>query len=150
MCSSYKCLYLSFWSSVNWDTKHSNSLSHQKEKVKKKSYAASCYSILSWHLEKQLFIKWQWKHLSVVCASHKSNFTLFQGCRILHPNYVRLAPNGTNLWLFKISFSRFRLAEIYWNWSLKVPDLSHLGPIWHNLDAKFGIPGLYNTHLYIL
>ena len=29
---------------------------------------------------------------------------------------------------------------MYWNGYLKVPDLSHLGPIWPNLDAKFDIP----------
>ena len=26
--------------------------------------------------------------------------------------------------------------------SLKVPDLSHLGPIWPNLDAKFDLLGI--------
>ena len=34
---------------------------------------------------------------------------------------------------------------MYWNWSLKVPDLSHLGPIGKKLDAKFDIPGQYIT-----
>ena len=34
-----------------------------------------------------------------------------QGCRIWHPNWVRLAPNGINLGLFKISFSTFWLGE---------------------------------------
>ena len=34
-----------------------------------------------------------------------------QGCQIWHSNWVRLAPNGTNLGLFKISFSTFWLAE---------------------------------------
>ena len=59
-------------------------------------------------------------------------------CQIWHRNWVRLAPNGTNLWLFEISFITF----LNRNWSLKVPDLSHLGPIWPNLDGKFDIPGL--------
>ena len=35
----------------------------------------------------------------------------FQGCQIWHPSWLRLAPNGTNLGLFKISFSTFWLAE---------------------------------------
>ena len=26
-------------------------------------------------------------------------------------------------------------AKMYWNWSLKVPDLSHLRPIWANLES---------------
>ena len=34
-----------------------------------------------------------------------------QGCKIWHPNWVRLAPNGTNLGLFKIRFSTVWLAE---------------------------------------
>ena len=39
-----------------------------------------------------------------------ANLTQF-GCQICHPKWVRLAPNGTNLGLFKISFSTFWLAE---------------------------------------
>ena len=65
--------------------------------------------------------------------------------------WVRLAPNGTNQGLFKISFSTFWLCE-------KVQDLSHLGPIGSNLDGKFNVPVsvfskdtqddclLFNTH----
>ena len=34
-----------------------------------------------------------------------------QGCQIWHPIWVRLASNGTNLGLFKISFSTFWLGE---------------------------------------
>ena len=34
-----------------------------------------------------------------------------QARQIWHPNWVRLAPNGTNLGLFKISFSTFWLGE---------------------------------------
>ena len=42
-----------------------------------------------------------------------------QGWQICHLNCVRLSPNGTNLGLFKISFSTFWLGEpkMYWNWS---------------------------------
>ena len=29
---------------------------------------------------------------------------------------------------------------MYWNRSKNVPDVSHLGPIWPNLDAKFDFP----------
>ena len=39
--------------------------------------------------------------------SYSSN----QGGKIWHPNCVRLAPNETNLGLFKISFSTFWLSE---------------------------------------
>ena len=50
-----------------------------------------------------------------------------RGCHIWHPNLVRLAPNGTNLGLFKISDSnREKCTET----DLKnVPDLSHFGLI---------------------
>jgi len=47
---------------------------------------------------------------------------LDQGSQIWHPNWVRFA--------------------------LKVPDLSHLGPIWLILDAKFEIPALDRTSGY--
>ena len=30
---------------------------------------------------------------------------------------------------------------MYWNWSLKISDWSHLGPIWPNFNAKFEIRG---------
>ena len=36
---------------------------------------------------------------------------LAQAWKIWHPNWVRLAPNWTNLGLFKISFSTFWLGE---------------------------------------
>ena len=39
---------------------------------------------------------------------------LSQGSNICYPNWVRLAPNGTNLELFKISFSTF------WRWGAKM------------------------------
>ena len=50
--------------------------------------------------------------------AHLTNNTHWcvQGCQIRHLNLLKLI--------------------------LKVPDLSHLGPIWPNLDAKFDIPGL--------
>ena len=43
-----------------------------------------------------------------------------RGCQIWHTNWVRLVPVGTNMGLFKISFSRFQAQR-------KVSDLSHLG-----------------------
>ena len=44
-------------------------------------------------------------------------------------------PNGTNLILRSV-FSAFWLGESKYtaNWSSKFPDLSHLGPIWPNMD----------------
>ena len=45
-----------------------------------------------------------------------------------------------NVGLFKITF-QYILALGSWNWSLKVPYLSHLGPIWPNLDSNLDIPG---------
>ena len=55
--------------------------------------------------------------------------SLDQKYHIWQSNWVRLAPNGTNLGLFKISFSTFWLAETKCTemWSEKVQDLSHLG-----------------------
>ena len=54
--------------------------------------------------------------------------------------WVRLAPNGTNLGLLQIRFQNI-FFKMSWNliwkcseiWSEKVPDLSHLGPIWPTL-----------------
>ena len=43
--------------------------------------------------------------------SSSSYYLPNQGGQIWHPNWVRLAPNGTNLGIFKISFSTFWLAE---------------------------------------
>ena len=40
---------------------------------------------------------------------------LWPGKSGLVPNWVRLAPNGTDLELFKISFSTFWLVEPIWN-----------------------------------
>ena len=37
--------------------------------------------------------------------------SLEQGCQIWHPDWVRLAPNGTNLGILKIIFSTFWLVE---------------------------------------
>ena len=41
--------------------------------------------------------------------------------QIRHPNWVRLSPNGTNLWLFKNSFqyNLARRAKLYWKLILK-------------------------------
>ena len=53
-----------------------------------------------------------------------------QGYQILHPNWVRLVPNRTNLGLLKISFTTFWLGEPKsTETDLKSPDLSHFGPI---------------------
>ena len=52
----------------------------------------------------------------------------------IQPNRVRLAPNGTNLGLLKISSSIFWLAKVR-----KVPDLAHLWSIWPNLNARFDV-----------
>ena len=48
------------------------------------------------------------------------------------PKWVRLAPNGTNLGLLKIIFQYIlaHRAKMYWKSIFKVPDLSHLVPIW--------------------
>ena len=56
----------------------------------------------------------------------------------LAPTWVRLAPNVTNSGLFQIRFQyiwldRAKCTEI---WSEKVPDLSHLGPIWSILGPN--------------
>ena len=65
-----------------------------------------------------------------------------QECQISHPNWVGLAPNGTNLALLKISFSTFWLGEPKCTETdhKKVPDLSHLVPIRPKLDAKCDTP----------
>ena len=50
------------------------------------------------------------------------------GMSDLSPKMAKLIANGTNLGLFQIRFQYiFPCTEI---WSEKVPDLSHLGPIW--------------------
>ena len=47
-----------------------------------------------------------------------SSVSEVQGGHIWHPNWVRLASNGTNLGLFKISFSRLHFgSSIAENWS---------------------------------
>ena len=43
--------------------------------------------------------------------SYLSKHTANKGCQILHPNWVRLAQNGKNRGLFKISFSTLWLGE---------------------------------------
>ena len=56
------------------------------------------------------------------------------GCQILHPNGVRLAPNGTNLGLFKISFSTFwfvlRSVSVHFKKSQIYPIWGQSDPIW--------------------
>ena len=56
-------------------------------------------------------------------------------CQIWYPNWVRLAPNGTNLGFFFNQF-QYILAET----DIKKSQICYL-PIWLNLDAKFDIPG---------
>ena len=63
----------------------------------------------------------------------------------LSPKWVRLSPNGTNPGLFQIRFQCIwrvgaKCTEI---WSEKAPDLSHLGPIWPNLEPN--LPSLCST-----
>ena len=49
----------------------------------------------------------------------------------LAPKKIRLAPTGTNpgLFLDQIQYILARWAKMYWIWSKKSPDLSHLWPI---------------------
>ena len=56
---------------------------------------------------------------------------LVQGFQIWHPNWVRLAPNRTNLSqnVLKLILKSPRFVPFFG------------GPIWPNLDAKFDIPG---------
>ena len=55
-----------------------------------------------------------------------------QGCQIWHPNWVRCAPNWTNLGLFKICFSTFwRPAPKCTETDLK---MSQMCPIWGQSD----------------
>ena len=86
-------------------------------------------------------------HLAQTGQSHLEEAEMrlisHQGFQIWHPNRVILAQIATNLGLFNINFSTFWLAvpkctEIDLK---KVPDLFHLGPIRHNMDAKFDISG---------
>ena len=51
-----------------------------------------------------------------------------QGCQIWHLNWIKLAPYGTNLGLFNISFSTF------WRGA---PGTSSLGPQWDRLTPKW-------------
>ena len=58
--------------------------------------------------------------------------SLLQGYQSWHPNWVRLARNGSNLRLFKISFSTFWLAEPKCTETdLKKPTIC---PIWDQSD----------------
>ena len=50
----------------------------------------------------------------------------------LASNWARLVPNGTNLGLFNISFLLFWRQNEQKTDHNKVPDLSHLVPIWPN------------------
>ena len=56
---------------------------------------------------------------------------VLQGSHIYHPNWVRLAQNGTNLGLFLWDFSTFRLGESKWRErALKISHLSHIVTLW--------------------
>ena len=57
----------------------------------------------------------------------------------LATKWVKLASNGTNPELFQIRFQYILKGTE--TWSEKVPDLSHLGPIWPTLGVKPTIPG---------
>ena len=79
-------------------------------------------------------------------TGHGGPLSMYQGCQIWHSNWVRLATNGTNLGLYKISFSTFWIGKPKCtetdlkNTKIKWTMLSHLWPIWPNLNAKFAIP----------
>ena len=62
--------------------------------------------------------KWLCKSIDILLLfdcltmnSHRPLCILLQGCPIWYPNWVNLYPNGTNLGLFKISFSAFWLTN---------------------------------------
>ena len=48
---------------------------------------------------------------TTIIAYANSIYIVDQGCEFWHLNWVRLAPNGINLGLFKISLSTFWLGE---------------------------------------
>ena len=58
-----------------------------------------------------------------------TSHSLIQGGQILHSNWIRLAPNGTNLGICKISFSTFWLGCQIWhpNWVSLAPNWTNLG-----------------------
>ena len=72
------------------------------------------------------------------CEREKKNIKLTsdQTCQIWHPN-------GTNFGTFYDQFEYILAprAKMYWNWSLKLPNLSHL-------DAKFDIPEVNYSSQY--
>ena len=55
-----------------------------------------------------------------------------------------IGPQMGQIWDFlrSVSVHFGARAKMHWNWSLKFPDLSHLGPNWPYLDAKFDVPAL--------
>ena len=71
-------------------------------------------------------------HLELFWPSLRLNLTFLsdryrlQGCQIWHPNWVRLAPNWTNLGLFKISFPSQNVLKLI----LKSPRFVQFDPIW--------------------
>ena len=71
----------------------------------------------------------------------QSTFTLIYiyspGMSNLTSKFGKIGPKWTNLGFFKIRFSTVWLAEPKCTETFKY--LSHLGPIWHNLDVKFDI-----------
>ena len=63
---------------------------------------------------------------------------LTQRSQICQPNWVRLAPNGTNLGFLQIRFSTFWRGALKCTESdlKKIPDLSHLASIWPTLGPN--------------
>ena len=68
----------------------------------------------------------------------------YSGGPDLDQKCVRIAPNGTNPGLFPHQISVHFGAALKCTkiWYEKIPDLSHLGPIWPILGAKSGHPGI--------
>ena len=65
----------------------------------------------------------------------RSDTAVNQGCQICHSNGVRLATNGTNLWLFKSSVSTFWLGD------LNCTETDLMGQIWgflRSVSVYFG------------
>ena len=79
--------------------------------------------------------------------SMTSSYTDLQGWQIWLQNWVRLAPNGTNVGLFKISFSTFWLTEP----KCTETDLkkSQICPIWDQSDLIW-MPNLTSQGVGVL
>ena len=90
----------------------------------------------------------QWQ-LSKHTTQRVGRFSTSQGCQTLTPNGVnKLATNGTNPELFNILRSVFK----YTKKSEKVPDLSHMGTIWHTYKPHLHLtppPQTSSSHLHL-